>query len=117
MALSALCDDTDGGERGETLCSIVLARPRGILTEFPLEYHALKSCLLRRSGCFLKDPVAGLDWAGALLNVVGCFLWHWILSVIYGTVLRGMLAVASNGCVLAVRLTSQKKKQVHDIGL
>ena len=89
MALSALCDDTDWGRTWRDVMQHRFAAPEGYEGEFPLDYHALGNLLIATLWQLLDDPVAGLDWAGALLNARGRVLPMALdPMVIYGTVLR-----------------------------
>lgn len=118
MALSALCDDTDWGRTWRDVMQHRFSAPEGYTDEFPLEYHALGNLLITTLWQLLEDPVAGLDWAGALLNARGRVLPMALdPMVIYGTVLREH----AGGGIERVRISGQvnlsKEKQVHDIGL
>ena len=118
MALSALCDDTDWGRTWRDVMQHRFSAPEGYNDEFPLEYHALGNLLITTLWQLLEDPVAGLDWAGALLNARGRVLPMALdPMVIYGTVLREH----AGGGIERVRISGQvnlsKEKQVHDIGL
>lgn len=70
MALAALCDDTDWGR---TWRDVMQHRFTSLAPERPtaLEQHALGNLLIVTLWELLGDPVAGLDWAGALLNARG----------------------------------------------
>lgn len=70
MALSALCDDTDWGR---TWRDVMQHRFSSSNAEVPssLENHALGNLLIVTLWQLLDDCVAGLDWAGALLNARG----------------------------------------------
>ncbi|MDO4898621.1 MAG: uridine diphosphate-N-acetylglucosamine-binding protein YvcK [Rothia sp. (in: high G+C Gram-positive bacteria)] len=70
MALSALCDDTDWGR---TWRDVMQHRFTSGDSSAPmsLENHALGNLLLVSLWQLLNDCVAGLDWAGALLNARG----------------------------------------------
>ncbi|QRZ60807.1 uridine diphosphate-N-acetylglucosamine-binding protein YvcK [Rothia sp. ZJ932] len=70
MALSALCDDS---EWGRTWSQVMQHRFHHQSTpeNFSLENHALGNLLIVALWELLGDPVAGLDWAGALLNARG----------------------------------------------
>ncbi|MFW0179131.1 gluconeogenesis factor YvcK family protein [Rothia sp. P7208] len=70
MALSALCDDTDWGRTWRD----VMQRRFHSTVQNPssgLEDHALGNLLIVTLWQLLEDTVAGLDWAGALLNARG----------------------------------------------
>ncbi|WP_083092881.1 MULTISPECIES: gluconeogenesis factor YvcK family protein [Rothia] len=70
MALSALCDDTDWGR---TWRDVMQHRFTSSSADRPtaLENHALGNLLIVTLWELLQDPIAGLDWAGALLNARG----------------------------------------------
>lgn len=70
MALSALCDDTDWGRTWRDVMQhrFTSKDPDQPLT---LENHALGNLLIVTLWQLLDDCVAGLDWAGALLNARG----------------------------------------------
>lgn len=70
MALSALCDDTDWGR---TWRDVMQHRFTSRSADRPttLENHALGNLLIVTLWELLGDCVAGLDWAGALLNARG----------------------------------------------
>jgi len=71
MALSALCDDTDWGRTWSDVLQHRFSAPEGHTGEFPLDYHALGNLLIVTLWELLGDPVAGLDWVGALLHARG----------------------------------------------
>ncbi|GAA1348735.1 uridine diphosphate-N-acetylglucosamine-binding protein YvcK [Falsarthrobacter nasiphocae] len=69
MALAALCDDTDWGH---TWRDAMQHRFTPLPTaESALEGHALGNLLIISLWDLLGDPVAGLQWAGALLGARG----------------------------------------------
>ncbi|THD38094.1 MAG: 2-phospho-L-lactate transferase, partial [Rothia mucilaginosa] len=118
MALSALCDDTDWGRTWRDVMQHRFSAPEGYEGEFPLDYHALGNLLIAPLWQLLDDPVAGLDWAGALLNARGRVLPMALdPMVIYGTVLREH----NGGGIERVKVVGQvnlsKEERVHDIGL
>ena len=118
MALSALCDDTDWGRTWRDVMQHRFSAPEGYEGEFPLDYHALGNLLIATLWQLLDDPVAGLDWAGALLNARGRVLPMALdPMVIYGTVLREH----NGGGIERVKVVGQvnlsKEERVHDIGL
>ena len=117
MALSALCDDSDWGRTWRDVMQHRFAPPEGYTGEFPLDYHAMGNLLIASLWQLLDDPVAGLDWVGALLNARGRVLPMALDPlVIYGTVLR-----ERGNAIERVRVSGQvnlsKEKRVHDIGL
>ncbi|MHA7189611.1 gluconeogenesis factor YvcK family protein [Arthrobacter sp. MDT2-16] len=69
MALSALCDDTDWGRTWRDVMQHRFASRDGV--ESPLDDHALGNLLIVTLWELLGDPVAGLQWAGALLGARG----------------------------------------------
>ncbi|MEX3610003.1 uridine diphosphate-N-acetylglucosamine-binding protein YvcK [Rothia sp. LK2588] len=70
MALSALCDDTDWGRTWRDVMQhrFESTRPESSMA---LDNHALGNLLIVSLWQLLGDTVAGLDWAGALLNARG----------------------------------------------
>lgn len=69
MALSALCDDTDWGR---TWRDVMQHRfERGSMPAGSLNGHATGNLLIVTLWELLGDPVAGLQWAGALLGARG----------------------------------------------
>lgn len=70
MALSALCDDTDWGRTWRDVMQHRFA-PTGAHASSELDQHALGNLLIVALWQLLDDPIAGLDWAGALLNARG----------------------------------------------
>lgn len=89
MALSALCDDTDWGRTWSDVLQHRFSAPQDYGGEFPLDHHALGNLLIVTLWELLGDPVAGLDWVGALLNARGRVLPMAIDPlVIQGIVLR-----------------------------
>ncbi len=69
MALSALCDDTDWGRTWRDVMQHRFASEPG--TEGSLNGHAMGNLLIVTLWELLGDPVAGLQWAGALLGARG----------------------------------------------
>ncbi|HCN40148.1 uridine diphosphate-N-acetylglucosamine-binding protein YvcK [Rothia sp. (in: high G+C Gram-positive bacteria)] len=70
MALSALCDDTDWGRTWrDAMQHRFSSSKEGVPSS--LENHALGNLLIVTLWQLLDDCVAGLDWAGALLNARG----------------------------------------------
>ncbi|MCD1144007.1 uridine diphosphate-N-acetylglucosamine-binding protein YvcK [Kocuria sp. LUK] len=69
MALAALCDDSEWGRTWRDVMqhrfSSTAERPTG------LDHHALGNLLIVGLWELLGDPVAGLEWAGALLGARG----------------------------------------------
>lgn len=65
MALAALCDDSDWGQ---TWRDVLQYR---FTSDGALNGHSLGNLLITGLWDLLKDPVAGLDWVGRLLNVKG----------------------------------------------
>ncbi|MFW0181554.1 gluconeogenesis factor YvcK family protein [Rothia sp. CCM 9417] len=70
MALSALCDDTDWGRTWRDVMQHRFTQ-RTDARPTALENHALGNLLIVALWDLLGDCVAGLDWAGALLNARG----------------------------------------------
>ena len=62
---------TDWGRTWRDVMQHRFSAPEGYEDEFPLDYHALGNLLIATLWQLLDDPVAGLDWAGALLNARG----------------------------------------------
>ncbi|TKV28056.1 uridine diphosphate-N-acetylglucosamine-binding protein YvcK [Arthrobacter sp. NamB2] len=69
MALAALCDDTDWGRTWRDVMQHRFASREGI--EGSLDDHAMGNLLIVTLWELLGDPVAGLQWAGALLGARG----------------------------------------------
>jgi uncharacterized cofD-like protein len=69
MALAALCDDTDWGRTWRDVMQHRFKSRDGI--EGSLDNHALGNLLIVTLWELLGDPVAGLQWAGALLGARG----------------------------------------------
>ncbi|WP_309072314.1 uridine diphosphate-N-acetylglucosamine-binding protein YvcK, partial [Arthrobacter sp.] len=69
MALAALCDDTDWGRTWRDVMQHRFASRDGV--EGSLDNHALGNLLIVTLWELLGDPVAGLQWAGALLGARG----------------------------------------------
>ncbi|MDY3048254.1 MAG: uridine diphosphate-N-acetylglucosamine-binding protein YvcK [Rothia sp. (in: high G+C Gram-positive bacteria)] len=70
MALSALCDDTDWGRTWRDVLQHRFSS-RSAQRPSSLDQHALGNLLIVSLWELLADPVAGLDWVGALLNARG----------------------------------------------
>lgn len=117
MALSALCDDTDWGRTWrDAMQHRFSSSKEGVPSS--LENHALGNLLIVTLWQLLDDCVAGLDWAGALLNARGRVLpMAEIPMVIEGEVLsvdgdgqpvretvRGQAKLARAGTIENVRL-------------
>ncbi|KNC18876.1 LPPG:FO 2-phospho-L-lactate transferase like protein [Arthrobacter sp. RIT-PI-e] len=69
MALAALCDDTDWGRTWRDVMQHRFTSRDGV--EGPLDHHAMGNLLIVTLWELLGDPVAGLQWAGALLGARG----------------------------------------------
>ncbi|MDF2496921.1 gluconeogenesis factor YvcK family protein [Arthrobacter koreensis] len=69
MALAALCDDTDWGRTWRDVMQHRFKSRPGV--EGSLDNHALGNLLIVTLWELLGDPVAGLQWAGALLGARG----------------------------------------------
>ncbi|WP_323961775.1 uridine diphosphate-N-acetylglucosamine-binding protein YvcK [Arthrobacter sp. JZ12] len=69
MALAALCDDTDWGRTWRDVMQHRFTSREGV--EGSLDNHALGNLLIVTLWELLGDPVAGLQWAGALLGARG----------------------------------------------
>jgi uncharacterized cofD-like protein len=69
MALAALCDDTDWGRTWRDVMQHRFASRDGV--EGSLDGHAMGNLLIVTLWELLGDPVAGLQWAGALLGARG----------------------------------------------
>ncbi|MHA7294047.1 gluconeogenesis factor YvcK family protein [Arthrobacter sp. HLT1-21] len=69
MALAALCDDTDWGRTWRDVMQHRFTSRHG--EEGALDNHALGNLLIVTLWELLGDPVAGLQWAGALLGARG----------------------------------------------
>lgn len=69
MALAALCDDTDWGRTWRDVMQHRFSSSEGRTTT--LDNHALGNLLIVTLWELLGDPVAGLEWAGALLGARG----------------------------------------------
>ncbi|SDH69345.1 conserved hypothetical protein, cofD-related [Arthrobacter subterraneus] len=69
MALAALCDDTDWGRTWRDVMQHRFASREGV--QGSLDNHALGNLLIVTLWELLGDPVAGLQWAGALLGARG----------------------------------------------
>ncbi len=68
MALAALCDDTDWGRTWRDVMQHRFTSKDG---EGSLDDHAMGNLLIITLWELLGDPVAGLQWAGALLGARG----------------------------------------------
>ena len=68
MALAALCDDTDWGRTWRDVMQHRFTSREG---EGSLDQHAMGNLLIVTLWELLGDPVAGLQWAGALLGARG----------------------------------------------
>ncbi|MFZ3453136.1 gluconeogenesis factor YvcK family protein [Arthrobacter sp. 7Tela_A1] len=87
MALAALCDDTDWGRTWRDVMQHRFRSRPG--AEGSLDNHALGNLLIVTLWELLGDPVAGLQWAGALLGARGQVLPMSTLPLtIEGDVLR-----------------------------
>lgn len=69
MALAALCDDTDWGRTWRDVMQHRFTSRDGV--EGSLDDHAMGNLLIVTLWELLGDPVAGLQWAGALLGARG----------------------------------------------
>ncbi|MGW9403843.1 gluconeogenesis factor YvcK family protein [Arthrobacter sp. NPDC055585] len=69
MALAALCDDTDWGRTWRDVMQHRFQSKPGV--DGSLDNHALGNLLIVTLWELLGDPVAGLQWAGALLGARG----------------------------------------------
>lgn len=69
MALAALCDDTDWGRTWRDVMQHRFTSRDGV--DGSLDNHALGNLLIVTLWELLGDPVAGLQWAGALLGARG----------------------------------------------
>ena len=69
MALAALCDDSEWGRTWRDVMQHRFSASDGRST--PLDNHALGNLLIVTLWELLGDPVAGLEWAGALLGARG----------------------------------------------
>lgn len=69
MALAALCDDTDWGRTWRDVMQHRFSSRDGV--EGSLDQHAMGNLLIVTLWELLGDPVAGLQWAGALLGARG----------------------------------------------
>lgn len=69
MALAALCDDTDWGRTWRDVMQHRFKSRPGV--DGSLDNHALGNLLIVTLWELLGDPVAGLQWAGALLGARG----------------------------------------------
>ncbi|MHA7283882.1 gluconeogenesis factor YvcK family protein [Arthrobacter sp. TMS2-4] len=69
MALAALCDDTDWGRTWRDVMQHRFSSRNG--EEGSLHDHAMGNLLIVTLWELLGDPVAGLQWAGALLGARG----------------------------------------------
>lgn len=69
MALAALCDDTDWGRTWRDVMQHRFQSRPGVSGS--LDNHALGNLLIVTLWELLGDPVAGLQWAGALLGARG----------------------------------------------
>ncbi len=69
MALAALCDDTDWGRTWRDVMQHRFTSNPGSAAS--LDQHAVGNLLIVALWELLKDPVAGLRWAGALLGARG----------------------------------------------
>ncbi|MCC9196608.1 uridine diphosphate-N-acetylglucosamine-binding protein YvcK [Arthrobacter sp. zg-Y820] len=69
MALAALCDDTDWGRTWRDVMQHRFQSRPGV--KGSLDNHALGNLLIVTLWELLGDPVAGLQWAGALLGARG----------------------------------------------
>jgi uncharacterized cofD-like protein len=69
MALAALCDDTDWGRTWRDVMQHRFTSRHGV--ESALDDHAMGNLLIVTLWELLGDPVAGLQWAGALLGARG----------------------------------------------
>ncbi len=72
MALAALCDDTDWGRTWRDVMQHRFSSRNGV--EGSLDNHAVGNLLIVTLWELLGDPVAGLQWAGALLGARGTVL-------------------------------------------
>ena len=113
MALSALCDDTDWGRTWRDVMQHRFHSQNG--APGSLDNHAMGNLLIVTLWELLGDPVAGLQWAGALLGARGQVLpMASVPLTIEGRVrnhadgtartIRGQAALALAGQVENVRL-------------
>lgn len=117
MALSALCDDSGWGRTWSDVLQHRFSAPEGHQGDFPLEYHALGNLLIVTLWELLDDPVAGLDWVGALLNARGRVL----PMALEPLVIQGMVLREHGGAFERVLVRGQvnlaREPQVHNIEL
>ncbi|KAD3632869.1 uridine diphosphate-N-acetylglucosamine-binding protein YvcK [Arthrobacter yangruifuii] len=116
MALAALCDDTDWGRTWRDVMQHRFRSQPGI--EGSLDDHALGNLLIVTLWELLGDPVAGLQWAGALLGARGQVLPMSTLPLtIEGDVLRRTAAGDVLETISGQASLAAVGSDVHDVRL
>lgn len=119
MALAALCDDTEWGRTWRDVMQhrFKSAEP----TEASLDNHALGNLLIVTLWELLGNPVAGLQWAGALLGARGQVL---PMATVPLTIEGDVFTETADGRLRTETITGQSKLaaagkdcRVHDIRL
>lgn len=104
MALAALCDDT---EWGRTWRDVMQHRFKSAEhTEASLDNHALGNLLIVTLWELLGNPVAGLQWAGALLGARGQVL---PMATVPLTIEGDVLTETAEGRLRTETITGQSK--------
>ncbi|MFD1211469.1 uridine diphosphate-N-acetylglucosamine-binding protein YvcK [Arthrobacter sp. GCM10027362] len=107
MALAALCDDT---EWGRTWRDVMQHRFKSAEhTEASLDNHAVGNLLIVTLWELLGNPVAGLQWAGALLGARGQVL---PMATVPLTIEGDVLTETAEGRLATVTITGQSKLAV-----
>lgn len=102
MALAALCDDTDWGRTWrDVMQHRFSSKPESAGS---LDQHAVGNLLIVALWELLKDPVAGLRWAGALLGARGQVL---PMSTVPLTISGDVLQEGAGGELIRRRIRGQ----------
>lgn len=104
MALAALCDDTDWGRTWRDVMQHRFVSKPG--SSASLDQHAVGNLLIVALWELLKDPVAGLRWAGALLGARGQVL---PMSITPLTITGDVLEEADDAKLVSRRISGQAK--------
>ncbi|TYC98713.1 uridine diphosphate-N-acetylglucosamine-binding protein YvcK [Arthrobacter echini] len=111
MALAALCDDTDWGRTWRDVMQHRFTSKDG--AEGSLDDHAMGNLLIVTLWELLGDPVAGLQWAGALLGARGTVLPMASVPL----TIEGDILSESQGSLRVSTVTGQAKLAVAaDVG-
>ncbi|MDQ6739093.1 MAG: uridine diphosphate-N-acetylglucosamine-binding protein YvcK [Actinomycetota bacterium] len=102
MALAALCDDTDWGRTWRDVMQHRFTSRPGV--QGSLDSHAMGNLLIVTLWELLGDPVAGLQWAGALLGARGQVL---PMASVPLTIQGDVMEIAADGSRRSRTITGQ----------